>query len=387
MAPQLQSWVQSQHGRYLLRRATHLLQQGSVASAITLLTQALDKHLKPEEIYLQRGLAYWQQQQPRLAYEDFDHAIALIPGNAEAYGHRGLLRYEQGDSQGALADWAQALHHKPNHATVRYHRGLLYLQQQRYEDALADFDVALQQNPLLAEAYLHRGKVKQHLGDSDGAAKDWELALCNDLRLEEAHQLLVMLHQKRKDDIQNDQFRDLLPPECSLAVEQQGKLLVLLLRRPLGTPLNYFQLPNRLRTRLMELQLPNIRRFRLVAKSEDSSFSEWDQTYGVYDKAPCPPTHWRAALLTTVLLFPPLGIVALVYSAQVRQAYQRGDYPVAAGASQAVKKLCLSSGALMGLMLFFLASYGVYTHHESMPYNPAAKTALMSESDANEDTF
>ncbi|MEL7028585.1 MAG: metallophosphoesterase, partial [Pseudomonadota bacterium] len=37
--------------------------------------------------------------------------------------------------------------------------------------------------------------------------------------------------------------------------------------------------------RLVELQLPVVRRFRLIAKAGDSSLSEWDQTYNIYDKA------------------------------------------------------------------------------------------------------
>ncbi len=97
---------------------------------------------------------------------------------------------------------------------------------------------------------------------------------------------------------------------------------------------------------------------------------------GIYDKAPCPPARWRDAVATTVLLFPPFGVLALVLAAQVKPAYRRGDYPIAARASQAVRKLCLSSGAIMGMMLFGLASYGVYTYVEGEYPNPAAKTAM-----------
>lgn len=384
MTPSLQSWGRYQRARYLLRRGTHLLQQGNIVAAITTLTGALEDHPRPEAVFLQRGLAYWQQQDTVQALADFEQAIALDPESVRAYGHRGLIRYDQGDEAGALADWAIALQYQPGDATIRYNRGLVYLQKQAYPEALLDLDQALEQNPLMAEAYLHRGKAKQALADVSGAVKDWELALCNDLRLEEAHQLLEQVRQQSEQTKQNNQFRHLVPADCALTLEQQGSLLTILLHRPVGIPINYFQLPNQLRERLVELQLPEVRRFRLVAKSGESSLSEWDHTYGVYDKAPCPPTHWKAALLSTVLLFPPLGILALVYSAQVKQAYQQGDYPIAAGASQAVKKLCLSSGALMGLMLFFLASYGVYTHHESKPHNPAAKTALVSKPEAAE---
>lgn len=381
MAESFHTWAQRLQGKYLLRRGKHLMQQGNTAAAITTLTRALSKHLNPEEIYLDRGIAYWKEHACDAAMADFDQAIAQCPEYAEAYCLRGLLWYQMGDEARALDDWAIALQQHPNHATVRYNRGLVYAQRQQYEAALMDFDIALQENPLLAEGYLHRGKVKHQLGDTDGAINDWELALCNDLRLEEAHYLLTKLRQQTKDTTLQNQLQDLLPDTCALTTEHQGRLLVLSLHRPVGAPINYFTLPNALRERLVSLQLPECRRFRLIATAGESSLSEWDQTYGIYDKTPCPPTHWRAALVSTLLLFPPLGIVALVYSAQVRDAYQRGDYPIAARTSHAVKKLCLSSGAMMGLMLFFLASYGIYTHVDSEEFNPAAKTAAVSNSE------
>ncbi|MGF1523112.1 MAG: tetratricopeptide repeat protein [Leptolyngbyaceae cyanobacterium] len=381
MAQQLRFWVQSQQGRYLLRRGTNLMQKGNVTAAIAAFTEAISKHIKPEEAYIQRGLAHWKQESLELACSDFDKALALCPHNARAYGHRGLIRYQMKDEVGALEDWELALRYQPSYAIVRYNRGLVYAQKQQYEIALADFDIALTKNPLLAEAYLHRGKVKQQLGDTEGAVKDWELALCNDLRLEEAHHLITQLRQNTEDMTLSNQFTDLLPEGCSVTIEQKEALLTLSLHRTVGTPINYFKLPNVLRERLVKLQPPGIRRFRLIAKAGESSLCEWDHTYGIYDKAPCPPTHLRAALLTTLLLFPPFGIVALVYSAQVKQAYKRGDYPIAARASQAAKKLCLSSGAIMGLMLFFLASYGVYTYVEVEYPNPGAKTAMAKESE------
>ena len=381
----LQSWVQSQHGKYLLRRGLNLMQQGNVAAAIPTFTEALSKHLKPEEIYLKRGVAHWQQQAFDAALADFDQAIALCPHDARAYGYRGLVCYQMGNEAEALDGWAIALEYQPNDATIRYNRGLVYAQKQQHEAALADFDIALETNPLLAEGYLHRGKVKYQLEDIIGAVKDWELALCNDLRLEEAHHLLVKLRRSAEDETLQNHFIDLLPEGCSVTVEIQGSLLVLSLHRPVGTPISYFKLPEVLQKRLLEVQLPGVRKFRLVAKAGDSSLSEWDHTYGIYDKVPCPPTHWQAALATTLLLFPPFGIVALVYSAQVRQAYQRGDYPIAARLSYTVKKLCFSSGAIMGLMLFFLASYGVYTNVDVEYPNPSAKTAFISDSDAAEE--
>ncbi|HEY9887404.1 MAG TPA: CD225/dispanin family protein, partial [Candidatus Obscuribacterales bacterium] len=334
-------------------------------------------HPKPDVVYLKRGLAHWQQGALTLAMADFENAIAQNAANAQAYGHRGLVRYQMDDEPGALADWAIALQLQPRDATIRYNRGLVLAHQGQYEAALIDFDIALDVNPLLAEGYLHRGKVKQQLGHFEAAVEDWEIALCNDLRLEEAHSLLVQNQENTASLSLQDQFADLLPEGLTLTMTQQGTLLVLSLHRQVGVPVNYFKLPEVLRDRLVELQISEVRRFRLVAKAGTSSLAEWDQTYGIYDKAPCPPAHWPSAIATTLLLFPPFGVVALVLASQVQPAYRRGDYPIAARASQAVRKLCLSSSAIMGMMLFGLASYGVYTHVEGEYPNPGAKTAFV----------
>lgn len=384
MSRTLHSWAQRQRGRYLLRRGLNLTQQGNHEAAIQLLTAALATHAQPAEVLAQRGLVYFQQEKFGAALADFDQAIAIDPTYASVYGYRGLVRYQLDDEAGALTDWGQGLALQPGEATVRYNRGLVLAQKGEYAAALADFDRAIEHQPLLAEAYLHRGKVKQHLGDLAAAVKDWEIALCNDLRLSEAHQLLAK-YQEQADHLNlQEQFRDLLPAGFSLTAEQQGTRLTLTLHRPVGTPVNYFKLPNALRDRLVELQLPEVRRFRLIAKAGDSSLSEWDQTYGIYDKAPCPPARWRDAVATTLLLFPPLGILALVLASQVKPAYRRGDYPIAARASHAVRKLCLSSGAIMGVMLFGLASYGVYTYVEGEYPNPGAKTAMVEPTEESE---
>jgi tetratricopeptide (TPR) repeat protein len=353
------------------------MQKGDLEAAIASFTQSIQCHSNPAEVYVKRGLAYLQQDHTELALADFERAIAATPNHVQAHGYRGLMRYQLGDEEGALDDWGIALTLHPGDADIRYNRALVLATREHYEAALADLNIAIAHNPLMAEAYLHRGKIHQQLGHLTAAVQDWEIALCNDLRLEEAHQLLMQTQGNATQLSLQEQFADLLSDGMSLLAEQQGPLLVLTLHRPIGVAANYFQLPNQLRDRLVDLQIPECRRFRLIAKAGEASLSEWDQTYGIYDKAPCPPAHWGDALAATLLLFPPLGVVALVMASQVRPAYQRGDYPIAARASQAVKRLCLSSGALMGIMLFGLASYGVYTNVEGEYPNPGAKTAFV----------
>ncbi len=316
-------------------------------------------------VYRHRAQAHWSNGDSAAAQADYDQALALDPTDALAYGSRGLLRYEQGDMTGAMADWAIALQHNPHNATVYYNRGLVYAQTQCLSQALADFDQALDRQPLLAEAYLHRGRVRYDLGDRAGAIQDWQLALCNDLRLDDARQWLLTLQQESDNQALCQQFEAVLPPTVTVQAQLRGDTLLLSLRRPVGTPINYFTLSEALRDRLVTLQLSQIRRFQVMAWAGDSTLAEWNQAYSIYHQLPCPPAHWRAALLSTLLLCPPVGIVALIYAAQVRPAYRRGDYPVAIRISQTVRGLCLSSSAIAALLLGVLMGYGIYSHVEA----------------------
>lgn len=378
----LQTWVQTQQGRLLVRRSHNLMLQGNVAGAIAALTEALSKHLKPEEIYLRRGQAHWHQQNAAAALEDFSHAIALCPHDPRPYQHRGIVYYSLGEDDKAQTDWDIALYYQPDNAIARYYRGLLALEQGRHSDALVDFDHALHKNPLMAEAYYHRGHGKYALGDVEGAIADWELALCNDLRLDEAREWLLKVQHQIQSHALTQALQAVLPAGVELSLQHRGDRLTLELRRQLGVPINYFTLPDTLRHHLIQLQPPGVRSFHLIAYTGDSTLAEWNQTYGIYDRVPCPPARWQMSVLTTLLLFPPFGILSLLCSAQVKASYQRGDYPTAMRASRTVKKLCLSSGAVMGMMLFFLASYGVYTNVEVHYPNPAAKTAMLPKADS-----
>jgi tetratricopeptide (TPR) repeat protein len=289
MARLLHRWLQHQQARLALRRGLAYLRKDNFPKAIAALTDAIAHHPNPARVLRQRAQVHWQRGDTSAARADYDQALTLNPQDCLAYGSRGLLRYGQGDEAGALADWHQALHIDPQNATVYYNRGLLYAQTQRWERALADLDQAIARQPLLAAAYLHRGKVRYQLGDAPGAVEDWEMALCNDLRLDEASQWLQTLNQEAQRQTLIQQLAVALPPEFAIEADISGDTLRLSLHRPLGTPVNYFALRDTLRDRLVELELPEVRRFQLTGKAGEATLAEWNQTYAIYDRLPLPP--------------------------------------------------------------------------------------------------
>ncbi|PSN14437.1 hypothetical protein C7271_21655 [filamentous cyanobacterium CCP5] len=375
-------WMRQQRARYGLRRGLDAISKGNLQDALARLTLALNDHPYPARVYLAFGSIHWQQGDIPGAIAAFSEAIRCDPACVKAYGNRALLQAEQGNLEAALADWQTGLSYSPRSALLLYNRGLFHLQQQNLEAALEDLNGAIAANPNLSEAYFHRGNLLRQLGRWSEAIKDWELALCNDLRLEQARDSLLQVQQGHREYQLSEKIqRALAMPELRVAVEKKGNQLDIAVQRPKGTGINYMTLPDRIRARLVPLQLPDIRQFKLIGKVGEQNFPEWQQIYKLYQNLPCPPTHWRIASLTALLLFPPLGIPALVYALQVRQAYRRGDYPAAMHASHTARALSVTGSALMsGLLVLGLGYLGadrLRSWVQSMEALPGAQAAVL----------
>lgn len=339
--------MRGQLARYAYRRGLDWVRKGNYPAAIASFTEALDHHPRPAEVYVTRGIAHWQIDEPEKALADFTEATYRDARQIKAYGNRGLLRYQLGDEQGALDDWQQALAVRPTDAQVRYNRALLFLQKDDYSAALADFNRALETNPNLAEAYYHRGNTRYELGDVEGAITDWELALCNDLRLEGARTRLQQVQRHSVNTQLSRRLQTALTPQTlKVEVQQIGSRLDIDIRRPKGTGINYFTLPNLIRKKLIAWQVPGVRQFRLTGQVDEQSMPEWQQVYSLYQGQPSPPAHWQLAWWTALVIFPPLGIPALIYAQRVGESYRQGDYPVALQASKTARALCLTGIAI-----------------------------------------
>ncbi len=393
-------WFYRQQARYDYRRALVQLRKGNLDQALDSLSRALDHYPYPAQIHVELGIVHWQRGQIEAAIAAFSEAIALDPTQVRAYGNRGLLHSLQGQVAAALADWQQALEHQPGHALIHYNRGLLYLQQQDYAAALADFDQAIATDPNQAEAYLHRGNVYDQLGRQTEAVRDWELALCNDLNLEQARLKLNQILQASGDRALAEKLQVALDlDQITVVARQQASELTVELSRPVGVGINYFALPDQIRQVLISWQPLNLRTFQLIARvsgaDQRPGVVEWQGRYPVFQGQSCPSAQWYRVLLTAFVIFPPLGIPALVYAINLKQAYQRGDYLTAVQASKTIKALCRAGGAISLTLVTLVAGYWGYQQlHDSRvkdlpsqaqlnpsPTGPAAKQPPLSEPD------
>ncbi|MGF1570918.1 MAG: tetratricopeptide repeat protein [Nodosilinea sp.] len=375
MASHVHHWLLKQHARYRYRQGLDQVRRGNLGLALETLPNALDYHPCPADVYVELGKTHWQAGATDAALSYFNQALEADPSNVRAYGNRGLLYSQQGHEAEALADWNQALDYHPGHGLIHYNRGLLYSRQKNYPAALADFDQAIKVNPNLAEAYLHRGNVREQLDDWDAAIHDWELALCNDLNLTQARLKLNHRQAVYRDQMLSQRLQtELGLAEVEVVAQHQEDEIHVAVYRPVGVGINYFTLPDQIRALLISWQMSEVRKFRLTAQVKDQPVVEWQGRYSLFQGQPCPPARWRLVMLTAFVIFPPLGIPALVYAMNLRQAYRRGDYLTALQASKTIYGLCRMGGAIALTLVTLGAAYGGYRHiadQITLPSEPA----------------
>lgn len=78
------------------------------------------------------------------------------------------------------------------------------------------------------------------------------------------------------------------------------------------------------------------------------------------NKQSCPRSYLGASILVTILAFPPLGIAAIIFAAQVGSKYEQGDYEGAKSNSNTAKVLCIVGGAIaVTFYVLLLSVFGI----------------------------
>jgi tetratricopeptide (TPR) repeat protein/tRNA A-37 threonylcarbamoyl transferase component Bud32 len=129
------------------------------------------------EAYLNRGSVRWGRKDATGAYEDFDHLIrmgAQLPG---AYNGRGRTLLElMNDPDRALPDLNEAIRLRPEGYVLPYiARARAHLQKKNYEAAIADATKAIAISAW-EEPFRYRGMARLEKGDRAGARADLEEA-------------------------------------------------------------------------------------------------------------------------------------------------------------------------------------------------------------------
>ena len=133
------------------------------------------------------GLTYQSKQQYDKALEEFNQAIKLYSGYAEAYFNRGMIFYKKKDYPDSLTDLNRAIQLDSQYTEAYFERGMLYCEEGKYDKALNDFDKAIKLNSKYAEilkysseyakAYCGRGMLYCEEGKYDKALDDFDKAI------------------------------------------------------------------------------------------------------------------------------------------------------------------------------------------------------------------
>lgn len=96
---------------------------------------------------LERGNAYFEEQNLDEAKEAYAQAIEFDSNLAEAYFKQGNIYYEKENWEKAIANYNQAVELNPDFSSAYNNRGNAYWQQNQLDHAIANYQKALKSNP------------------------------------------------------------------------------------------------------------------------------------------------------------------------------------------------------------------------------------------------
>jgi tetratricopeptide (TPR) repeat protein len=125
-------------------------------------------------LQLQRGRGRCHLEE---ALADYNEAIRLNPGDAQAYVNRGFAKAQMGRLEEAIADFNEAIRLNPGEAASHHSRGMAQAQLGRFDESLADCEEAIRLNPGHAPGYNSRGVAKAQMGPIEEALVDFDEAI------------------------------------------------------------------------------------------------------------------------------------------------------------------------------------------------------------------
>jgi len=146
---------------------------------ISELTQAKDMGQSTHKVrpYINLGSAYYQQGDFIQALSNYNKAIEINPGCADAYYGRGNVYSQLGDLPQALSNYNKAIEIDPGYTDAYYNRGNAYAKQGDFAQALSNYDRAIEIKPRSPQIYNSIGNAYTKQGNFDQALSNYNKAI------------------------------------------------------------------------------------------------------------------------------------------------------------------------------------------------------------------
>ena len=174
----LRDWMsRTTRARAHLYRGDALVALGRSDEAIVEFNRAIE--LKPgyADAYCSRSTAHLSLGEFERAVMDNDRAIELESDYAAAYNNRGAAHQELGRLHQAIQDYSRAIELEPDNAMTYSNRGDTYLALREFDQAVPDFDQAIELQPDSTRTYHLRGIAHCSLGRLDQGILDYDRAI------------------------------------------------------------------------------------------------------------------------------------------------------------------------------------------------------------------
>jgi tetratricopeptide (TPR) repeat protein len=171
-------------------------------AAIQTFLAALQMNPDPKiaaEIHGERGGAYTEKGDLKLALADAEEAVRLAPGYFRGYQVRGRVHRHLKQFDRALAEFDKALKLAPDFAQLFNDRGNVYSDMGREERAIQDYSEAIRRAPETIDGYVNRGGSYLVLGDVDKAIADLNHALRINPRDSDSYYNRALAHNRKHD--------------------------------------------------------------------------------------------------------------------------------------------------------------------------------------------
>jgi tetratricopeptide (TPR) repeat protein len=157
-----------------LEQAGEFVKSGTALEALVRDMPAGDRRGLRAGILAQAGRVWLRANEVERAYDAFNAALAIRPGESELRLQRGLANALLGRYFDAIDDLNAVIDREPANGDALVLRATAYRQLGSVALATDDVERALASNPDHPDALLERGILRQLANDGDGARQDWQ---------------------------------------------------------------------------------------------------------------------------------------------------------------------------------------------------------------------